>query len=319
MLRMTGATGQPRPEDPYQVLGLAADASQAEVTRAFRRLARTEHPDVHGGAPEADEEYRRIRRAYEQLSDPGRRGGYDTGPSAPRASRGRRIPVRVRSHTPRRGDDITVRARVSLADAVYGTSRRLSTVGPRRDGSAAGTGAGGPDEGIEDGTGAGDGGRRLASVRIPPGTRPGARLRIPGHGAAGRHGGPPGDLLVAVDVAPDPRFSQHGSDLHTTATVSYPELVLGADVPIEALDGRTVSLHVPAGTVPGARLRVAGHGVPAAGRSAAGDMIVEVRLHLPTELSAQARDALAALAAALPPPRSQVQRATWANRRDQAE
>lgn len=265
-------------DDPYQVLGLGEDASPDDVTRAFRRLARAQHPDVQGGASEAGEQYRRLRGAYELLHDPARRAAYDTGtqerPSAP--SRGKRIPVKVRSYTPRRGADATAQVRLSLAEAAYGTTRRLLP------GSAEPAGV---------------------AVRIPPGTRPGTRLRLRGHGAPGQHGGPPGDLLVTVEVTRHPRFTQHGRDLHTELTVGYPELLLGADVPLQALDGRAVTVHIPPGTSPGTRLHIRGHGVPAGSGAPAGDLIVQTRLQIPVDLTAQARAALTALSAALPPPR----------------
>lgn len=283
---MAGVAGQPEPDDPYRVLGLDKDASPTEVTRAFRRLARAQHPDVHGGVPEADQEYRRIRGAYELLRDPVRRAAYDTHSGARgrtgQAVRGRRIPVKVRSHTPRRGADAATRVRVSLAEAVYGTTRRV--------------------------TAAGGTGMPAVAVRILPGTAGGTRLRLRGHGGPGQHGGPPGDLLVTVEVADHPRFRQRGRDLHTTVVASYPELVLGADVPVETLDGRTVTVHVPAGTIPGTRLHAAGLGVPTTGHSPAGDLIIETRLHIPAELSAAARDALTALSGVLPPPRGDQRR-----------
>jgi DnaJ-class molecular chaperone len=278
---MAGVAGQPEPDDPYQVLGLDKNASPAEVTRAFRRLARAQHPDVHGGVPEADEEYLRVRRAYELLRDPGRRVAYDardgTRGRTDQAARGRRIPVKVRSRSPRRGSDVATRVRVPLAEAVYGAHRRVPAPGGTMMPAVA--------------------------LRITPGTAGGTRLRLPGHGEPGQHCGPPGDLLVTVEVADHPQFRQRGRDLHTAVTVGYPELVLGADVPVEALDGRSVTVHVPAGTAPGTRLYAVGLGVPATSRSAAGDLIIETRLHIPTELPAAARAALTALHAAMPPPR----------------
>lgn len=297
---MAGVAGQPEPEDPYRVLGLDQGASPAEVTRAFRRLARVRHPDVHGGAPEAEQEYRRIRRAYELLRDPARRAAYDTRgrtqQRAREATRGRRIPVKVVSHTPRRGGDVAARVRVTLAEAVYGTTCHVP-------GGAAGAAGNAGQPGTAGNAGQPGAARPPAAVRIPPGTVSGTRLRLRGHGDPGQHGGPPGDLLVTVEVAEHPRFRQHGRDLLTELTTGYPELVLGADVPVETLDGRTVTVHVPPGTTPGARLRVSGLGVPATGYAAAGDLVAEIRLHVPAELSAPAREALTALSEALPPPR----------------
>lgn len=262
-------SGSGAADDPYRVLGLGKDASPDEVTRAFRRLARARHPDVRGDTPEAEREYRRIRDAYELLRDPQRRAAYDAGIPA----RGRRIPVTVRSATPRPGADTTARLRVSLAEAIYGATRVVDD--------------GGTDAGV--------------TVRIPPGTATGTRLRVRGRGAPGRRGGAAGDLLVTVEVADDPCFSRHGRDLHTRLAIDYPEAVLGADISVETLDGHSVKVHVPAGTVPGARLRVAGYGVPATGRLPAGDLVVEIRLRIPTGLSAEARDAITGLASLLPP------------------
>jgi DnaJ-class molecular chaperone len=304
---MASEPARSEPDDPYRVLGLGADASPDEVTRAFRRLARAEHPDVHGGAPEADQQYRRIRGAYDLLRDRARRGDGDRDSGARQGTRqdgrARRIPVKVRSHTPRRGGDLTAELRVGLAEAVYGTTRQLTAAtGPA--GGQAGAVSSAVSAGKPHGCGSDAG---VVRVRIPPGTVTGTRLRLHGHGAPGHNGGHPGDLLVTVEVAGHPRFRQHGRDLHTTMTVGYPELVLGASLPVKTLAGQAVTVHVPAGTTPGTRLRVTGHGIPATGHSPAGDLIVETRLHIPAEPPAPARAALAALTEALPPPRENLQ------------
>lgn len=297
---MASEPGLPEPEDPYRVLGLDAGASADEVTRAFRRLARAEHPDVHGGAPDADQQYRRIRGAYELLRDRARRSGQAGGAQqgTRQAGRARRIPVKVRSHTPRRGSDLNAELRVSLAEAVHGTARQVPPLG-QADAAGSAVGADGPHGGR---SGAGE-----ASIRIPPGTVTGTRLRVPGHGAAGQHGGPPGDLLVTIEVSDHPRFHQRGRDLHTAVAVGYPELVLGASLPVETLEGRTVTVHLPAGSTPGTRLRVTGHGIPATGQSPAGDLIIETRLHIPADPPAPVRAALAALSEVLSPPRGNLE------------
>lgn len=275
----------PEPDDPYRVLGLRADASPDEVTRAFRRLARAEHPDVRGGAPEADQQYLRIRGAYELLRDRARRGDGDREGGAREGTRqdggARRIPVKVRSRRPGRGGDLSAELRVSLVEGVYGATRQLPTSSSRSD-------------------------ARVVRVRVPPGTVNGTRLRLRGQGAPGQQGGPPGDLLVTVEVVAHDRFCQSGRDLHTTLMVGYPQLVLGANLPFKTLAGQTVTAHVPAGTAPGTRLRLARHGVPASGHTPAGDLIIETRLYIPADPSAPARAALAALAEALPPPREDL-------------
>lgn len=256
-----------RDPEPYRVLGVRPGASPEEITRAFRRLARTRHPDVAG--PGSEPEYRRIRDAYERLTGPGRDGEEEEP-----FGNGVRIPVRVHGRPPRRGADVTARVRVDLAELVAGTTRTIVV--------------GGEDE---------------TTVRIPPGLAAGTRLRVPGRGEPGRHGGPPGDLVVTVEATAHPRFRLHGRDLHTDLVIGYPQAVLGADIPVDVPGAGTVRVHVPPGTSPGTALRVTGHGLPATGRYPAGDLVAEIRLHIPADPTPEARRALAALAELIPPPR----------------
>lgn len=251
-------------DDLYRVLGLRPGASQEEITRAFRQRARDRHPDVAG--PDSEQEYRRIRDAYERLTAEG-------PPPGPRPRPGVRIPVRVHGQPPRPGPDVTARLRLELADLLSGTTRPVAAA---------------------DGT--------TVPVRIPPGLMPGERLRVAGHGRPGRHGGPPGDLIVTVEAAEHPRFRLHGRDLHTDLVISYPQAVLGAEVTLDAPGIGTLTIGVPAGTTPGALLRLPGRGAPATTRHPAGDLVVTVQLHIPARLAPQARRAVAALADLLPPP-----------------
>jgi len=251
--------------EPYRVLGVRPGASPEEITRAFRRLARTRHPDVAG--PGAEPEYRRIRDAYERLTGPDRESADD--PFGP----GVRIPVRVHGSPPRRGADVTARVCVDLAELVAGTTRTVAT------------------------------GAHETTVRVPPGLAPGTRLRVPGHGEPGRHDGPPGDLVLTVEAAEHPAFRLHGRDLHIDLVIGYHQAVLGADIPVDVPGAGPVPVHVPPGTTPGTALRVTARGLPATGRYPAGDLVAEVRLHIPADLTPQARRAVAALAELIPPPR----------------
>ncbi|WP_052745790.1 J domain-containing protein [Allosalinactinospora lopnorensis] len=262
-------------EDPYEVLGVGTDATPEQIARAFRRLARRYHPDTGEGDRSG---FARIRAAYETLTDPRRRTGQDTHQPTAQPRRGARIPVRVRSPSPRRGADTTARLALDLAEAVYGTNATV------------------------------DLGDRRMTVRIPAGATHGQRLRLREQGEPGRHGGPPGDLLVTVLVAEHPVYRRSGQELHTTLTVSYPEAVLGAEVPITTLGGTELPVTVPPGTAPGDRLRLAGHGVPARGQYAAGDLLVEIALDIPAGLAPSQRTALARLAGTLPPPRKDPRR-----------
>ncbi|GAA3737876.1 DnaJ C-terminal domain-containing protein [Salinactinospora qingdaonensis] len=263
------------PEDPYAVLGVRSDATQEQILRSFRALARRYHPDTSGGDHDA---FARVRAAYETLADPARRAAYDAA-YRPRSSRTprspgiTRIPVRVRDDAPRRGSDITARLNLGLAEAVGGATVDVDLGGGDR-----------------------------AQVSVPAGATHRQRLRVRGAGEAGRNGGPRGDLLVTLLVSDHPTYWRVGRDLHTSLTLSYPEAVAGAVVAITTLLGKEVHLTVPPATAPGDRLRLPGHGVPGGAQRAAGDLVVHIALDIPTRLAPEQHTALNRLAEALPPP-----------------
>jgi molecular chaperone DnaJ len=122
------------------------------------------------------------------------------------------------------------------------------------------------------------------NVKIPAGVVDGQRIRLKGKGQPGQRGGPAGDLFVDVHVATDPRFSRKGRHVTTTVHVSVADAVLGTTVSVPTLDD-PVTVKIPAGTQPGATLRVKGRGVPASSKTALGDLLVTVQVRLPTELS----------------------------------
>jgi molecular chaperone DnaJ len=128
-------------------------------------------------------------------------------------------------------------------------------------------------------------------VRIPPGVDTGTRLRLRGEGEAGTMGGPPGDLYLEVQIAPHPIFTRQERDLHCQASLSFVEAALGATVTIPTLNSRT-SLEVPAGTQPGAAFRIPGQGLPGLKGKPRGDLVVEVALETPTNLSSQQKKLL---------------------------
>ena len=137
---------------------------------------------------------------------------------------------------------------------------------------------------------------REVQARIPPGVNDNQTIRLKGRGAPGRNGGPPGDLLVQVHVAPHQRFGRNGNDLTVRVPVSFADAALGAAVSVPTLDGPPVTLRIKPGTQPGSRHRVRGRGI--AGKRSTGDLIVTVEVVVPTQLSEAERSAIEQLAAA---------------------
>ncbi len=132
---------------------------------------------------------------------------------------------------------------------------------------------------------------RLLKIRIPAGVDDGSQLRLPGEGAAGSQGGPPGDLYVVIRVRPHEFFVRRGNDLYCELPLTFPQLVLGADVEVPVLGG-TAKLKVPPGTQPGEILRLKGKGMPDLDGRARGDTCYQAVLEVPTTLTAKQRQLL---------------------------
>lgn len=128
-------------------------------------------------------------------------------------------------------------------------------------------------------------------MRIPAGVRDGARIKVTGRGESAGQGSTPGDLFVRVRVRPHPVFGRKGSDLTLEVPVTFAEAALGANVEVPTLNG-PVSLKVPAGTQSGKTFRLRGKGAPRAGRSGSGDLMVTVRVDVPSKLSREEKDLL---------------------------
>jgi molecular chaperone DnaJ len=129
----------------------------------------------------------------------------------------------------------------------------------------------------------------LINVRIPAGVDNGSKVRVPGKGNAGPHGGPPGDLLISIEVTPDPVFHRDGSSLTVKVPVTVPEATLGAEVEVPTIDG-TATIKIPAGTRSGQRFRLRDKGAPLPGRKGRGDEFVEVMIVPPPADNARVRE-----------------------------
>ena len=279
-------------KDYYAVLGVSSNASPKEITKSYRKLARTHHPDASGGN---EDRFKEVSAAYDVLGDQTKRAEYDEarrlGPSAAGGfasgpdgfnvhfedlddlsgmfgnlfgrGRGTRGPV------PMRGVDQETRIHLGFRDAIDGVT---TTVG-------LGTNP--------------EGERRQAKVRIPAGVDDGQRIRVAGKGGNGRNGGPNGDLFVVVEVAPDAIFGRKGLHLTLSVPVTFPEAALGSEIKIPTYDHSTVTLKVPPSTKSGTTFRVKGRGINTL--KAMGDLLVTVEIAVPTELSQKERTAIEAL------------------------
>ncbi|MFD1702804.1 DnaJ C-terminal domain-containing protein [Methylopila henanensis] len=302
--------------DPYDVLGVTRQASDAEIKKAFRRLAKTWHPDQKPDDPKAKERFAEIGAAYELLSDKDKRGQFDRGEidaeGKPRfhgfesagagargaGARGAHFDFEFGGGSPFGG----ARGRAGTEDIFEDI---LGAFGGRRP-PRGGAGFGGEPPRGEDVTAeiavpfrewARGAKRRVRlptgkelEISVPAGIESGKTIRLKGQGRPSGLGGRPGDALVAVRVLPDPQFRAEGRDVRVTAPITLYEAVLGAKVRIPTLDG-TVELTVPPGSDGTRTLRLRGKGVGAEG--AAGDLLVELRIALPKggdrELEAFAR------------------------------
>ena len=294
-------------KDYYRILGVSRNASQEEIKRAYRRLARQFHPDVNPGDKEAEERFKEINEAYEVLSDPQKRRQYDQLGASWRqwqrmggATGGFEDFARqwFGQANPRvqyvNLDDLFGQGSLGdLFDLLFGlgAARGRTTWQPPRRGQdleaevelTLEEAFHGTTRRVERGDG------RIVTVRIPPGARTGSRVRLAGQGEPGRGGAPPGDLYLTVKVKPHPVFRREGDDLWRDVDVDLYTAVLGGEVPVETLNG-TVRLKIPAGTSGGKAFRLRGKGMPnPQNPSRRGDLYAVVRVKVPTRLTSRER------------------------------
>jgi curved DNA-binding protein len=301
--------------NPYEVLGVARDASTDEIKKVYRRLARETHPDLNPGDAKAEARFKDVSAAYDVLSDAERRRQYDefgeialqAGFDADRA-RAARDRFSSRFGAPDEGASGEGYAFGGIEDLLRGFGVRS---GGR---SGARFRMDGPDVEASMSLGfveAVKGGERRISiarprrdgsqaveeiaVRIPPGVTDGGRLRIPGKGGEGMNGGEPGDLWINVRVEPHPVFRRDGRDLELELPITLAEAVIGGRVEVPTLDGRA-TVTIPPGTSSGSRLRLRGQGVPASRTTPAGDLYARIKIVVPKDAAEKLGEVLRELA-----------------------
>jgi DnaJ-class molecular chaperone len=270
-------------QDYYEVLGAGRNASQPEIKKSYRRLARKYHPDVNPRDPSAEERFKQIQEAYKVLSDPEKRKLYDhqgyyrdgqqTAPGDGFQASGfepssfgdilsnlfRGGSAWGSSARPTRGQDLEYSIEIPFLDAIRGTQTRIPA------------------------------NHRNLRVKIPAGVKTGSRIRLPGKGEAAVFGGAPGDLFLVVRVRPHPFFSRRGNHVLCSVPVTVEEAVLGAEIEVPTVEGKA-RLTISPGTQSGQKLRLRGRGAPSANGGERGDQLVEVQVVLPTVEDERSRE-----------------------------
>ncbi|MSO94113.1 MAG: J domain-containing protein [Rhodospirillales bacterium] len=288
--------------DPYEVIGVAKPSSQDDIKKAYRKLARRLHPDLHPGDKQAEAQFKEVSAAYDLISDPKKRAAYDAGEidasGNPRPERtfyrsyadGRRgakyrdagsvfgsgmdaddilselfrhaAQGQHERHQSERSPDMRYRLEIDFLDAARGVTKEVNL----------------PD------------GRRLR-VAIPPGAEDGQVLRLKGQGIPGVRAGQPGDALIELQVRPHPFFKRKGRDISVEISVTVPEAILGGKVDIPTIAG-DVSMTIPAGSNAGTVLRLKGKGIPDP-KGTPGDQFVTLRVVLPEQPDSELTEAIA--------------------------
>ncbi|KGJ03822.1 DnaJ-class molecular chaperone with C-terminal Zn finger domain [Paracoccus halophilus] len=272
-------------DDPYKALGLARDASQSDIKKAYRRIAKTDHPDLTPD-PAAHERFKAASAAYDLLKDPEQRARYDRGEID---ASGQERPQRHYYREYAEAGDNPYRQEQGFDDLSGVFSDLFGRhAGGRR--GARGFDMRGPDQRftleIDFMTAARGGSTRITmpdgselSVKIPEGAHDGQVIRLRGKGGAGYGDGGPGDALLTLVVADDPDWRRDGDDLEITLPITIDEAVLGGRVEAPTIDG-PVMLTVPRGASSGQKLRLKGRGIRGAGGHR-GDQHVVLKIVMP--------------------------------------
>jgi len=280
-------------KDFYKILGVSKGVSDADLKKAYRKLAKDNHPDLHPGDSAAEARFKDISEAFDVLSDKEQRREYDAikamGGGARFTSGGQGAGFEdVFSNLfgggsqgggfpgfggfggfgPQRGQDLSTTASINFIDSINGTTVKLNLRS------------------------------ESVSVKVPPGIQDGQKLKVKAKGQPSPNGGPTGDLVVTIKVKPHAVFTRDGDNIRVSVPVTYAEATLGATIEVPVLGGEPVKLKVAAGTPNGRTLRVKGKGVQFGSRQ--GDLLATVEVMVPGHLPAKAKKLLEQFDAELP-------------------
>lgn len=280
-------------KDFYKVLGVSKDATDDEITKAYRKLARKYHPDLNK-TKEAEEKFKDISEAYDVLSNKDNRqkydairqfgmggarfaggsgaGGFDAGAfsdifgsmfgggaGGPAGAGNPYGGSYEQAAQPEDGEDRNSKINLTFRQSVKGATVSLSADGKK------------------------------FKTHVPAGVRDGQKIRIPGKGKPGRNGGKNGDLYLQINVAEDPKFSLRKRDIIMDLPITVGQAVAGAKVTAQDIDGNEVTFKVPAGSSSGTEVRISGRGV--ANRQGDGDLIGRVQIRIPDKPSLKVKHA----------------------------
>ena len=321
-------------KDFYKVLGVSKDADEATIKKAYRKLARTWHPDQNKGNPEAEERFKEIGEAYTVLSNPEQRQQYDAiramgaggfrGGAGGSGASGVNFEDIFGAFGGGNGGNVRFAtnggAGINLDDILGafggfggGSSRGSSPfAGASQFGDFGGAHGASYQQAPQKGEDLHASTRitlrqslsgvniKLAvsgnpmTVKVPKGIKDGQSVRLRGKGKASLNGGATGDLIVTIHVEEDPVYSREGNDLRMTLPVTFAEATLGAKVEVPLIDGSTVTVKVPAGSDSGRTLRLKGRGV--ATKKDTGDLLATISVVVPKDLTPEQLDSIKALA-----------------------
>jgi curved DNA-binding protein len=302
-------------EDYYATLGVSRSASADEIKKAYRKLARENHPDLHPDDPKAKEKFQQVQNAFDVLNDPKKREMFDRYGSA-YESMGGGGPQGSRpwpgAGGPRGGEAYEVNLEDLFGGGGGGGFADLFKQFGNRGRSGGGRRAM-PEEGADlehelsipfatavlggeaqIAVQRADGRTETIRVKIPAGIEDGKKIRLRGQGEPGANGGAAGDILIRVAIAPHPNFRRFGKRLEVSVPITLAEAIAGGKIDVPTPHG-AITLTVPPGSSSGRKLRVKGQGVKA-GSGEPGDLFAELEIVMPKHLSDEDRRQLAEIA-----------------------